>query len=92
MPITKSVKKALRSSKNKAKRNLAIKNKLKKQIKNVNEKNYSEIISFIDKAAKINFIHKNKAARIKSRLSKKIDLKKIKAKTTKEITNKKTKK
>ena len=45
-------------------------------------KSYSQAVSALDKAAKTNIIHKNKAARLKSRLSKRLtktEVKEIKA-------------
>ena len=92
MPITKSAKKSLRSSITKRDRNAQMKNKFKKMLKEVNEKNLSDVISTVDKAEKRNIITKNKAARIKSRLSKKMGSKKIKPKLTKSNVKKKTKK
>ena len=91
MPITKSAKKALRSSKRKASQNLKRKKLLKKLLKKANEKNLSTVFSKIDKAAKRNAISQNKAARIKASLSKKFGVPKGKktiekapvAKTTK---------
>ena len=83
MPITKSAKKALRQSKTKKKRNLAKKTKLKsikKEIlkavslkdKEAAKKKIAEFYKALDKAAKTNTIHKNKAARLKSRIAKKL--------------------
>ena len=71
MPITKSAKKSLKVSRTKRVHNLLIEKKLKKALKKVDEKNVNEVISLIDKAAKKNLIHKNKAARLKSRINKK---------------------
>ncbi len=74
MPIIQSAIKKLRKDK---KRTVANKNKrtvLKKAVKSVRlsatPKNLSASFSFLDKAAKTHLIHKNKAARLKSRLSK----------------------
>ena len=83
MPITSSAKKALRQSKTKRKNNLVKKEKFKitkKEIlklislKNTGEakKRLSELYKALDKAAKTNTIHKNKAARLKSRIAKKL--------------------
>ena len=87
MPIIKSAKKALRQSKRKNERN----NTYRKQIREIKkdlEKNIKEakteivnglLVKFYkiaDKAAKENIIHKNKAARLKSRLAKKASPKK----------------
>ena len=83
MPITSSAKKALRASKNKAgfnlKRKDAISDVVKKIKKAVAGKKMKEAESLlpaafqaIDKACKTNLIHKNTAARKKSRLAKMI--------------------
>lgn len=71
MPITKSAKKSLRVSRTKREQNLKTKILLSKALKQVNDKNISETFGIVDKAAKSGVIHKNKAARIKSHLSKK---------------------
>jgi len=81
MPITKSAIKALRQAKSRRARNLARDKKLKSVIKSfknlVKEKKIEEAKKYfqtlqktIDKMAKVNFIKKNKASRLKSRLSK----------------------
>jgi small subunit ribosomal protein S20 len=83
MPITKSAKKALRQSIRRQQRNLERKAVLKTAIKE-----YKKLISAnrfkeaqvylpqlykkLDKAAKTNLIKKNKASRLKSRLTKKL--------------------
>ena len=72
MPISKSAKKSLRVSRKKYVHNLDERKRLKKAIKDASEKTINKTISLIDKAAKNNLIHKNKAARLKSRISKKI--------------------
>ena len=73
MPITKSATKALKQSKIKRERNLTRKTALKKVIKKTTgEKDLSKAQSTIDKIAKSGYIHKNKAARLKSRLARKI--------------------
>ena len=73
MPILKSSKKALRRSITKAKSNLVIrelyKETLKKARKNPTEANLKKAYSLLDKAAKTNLIKKNKANRLKSRLT-----------------------
>jgi len=80
MPITSSAKKALRASKNKAAFNLkrkdAISDVMKKIKKLVLAKKVKEAQALlptafqaIDKACKIKLIHKNNAARKKSRLA-----------------------
>lgn len=74
MPVTKTAKRALRGSSKKEKVNTLILNKLGKALrsakKNKTKKTIETAISLTDKAAKKNTIHKNKAARIKSQLSK----------------------
>ena len=86
MPITKSVKKALRRSDRKAIFNIRRKRAMKESVKTVrnlaHEKNFSgasENLSLayqaIDKAAKRGVIKKNTAARKKSRLAKLISAK-----------------
>jgi len=74
MPISLSAKKSLRKSlKNKAD-NLVVKNKLKTIVKKFSAKpsadGLKDAFSAIDKAAKKGIIHKNKASRMKARLSK----------------------
>lgn len=81
MPITASAKKALRQSIKRRARNLKQKEAYKKLVKEVRgfsaagktaeaEKLLSELYKSLDKAAKTNVIKKNKANRLKSRLSK----------------------
>jgi small subunit ribosomal protein S20 len=74
MPILKSAKKALRVSQKKNLVNRKLKSQVKTAIdqvkKETNQKNLSLASSKIDRAVKKNLIHKNKAARIKSRLAK----------------------
>lgn len=72
MPITKSVKKSLRASLAKRDHNLKVKNLLKQKIKTVDAKNVNDVVSLVDKAAKIHLIHANKASRLKSQLAKRI--------------------
>lgn len=71
MPITKSAKKSLKVSETKRAQNRTQEILLSKALKKVSEKNVNEAISIIDKSAKIGIIHKNKAARLKSRIMKK---------------------
>jgi len=74
MPITKSAQKALRQTKRRTVRNRAWKQKLKDAIKKAEAQKSKETVSYAfkiaDKAAKVKIIHKNKSARIKSKLSK----------------------
>lgn len=77
MPIKKSAAKALKQSEKKRKNNLIKKRKIREALKNTKtEKQFSKTQSTIDKAVKTKYIHKNKAARLKSRLAKKISKKK----------------
>ena len=74
MPVTKTAKRALRSSKKKEEvnkhilANLEAATRIAKSKKG--SKNIIKAISLTDRAAKKHIIHKNKAARIKSTLSK----------------------
>ena len=74
MPVTKTAKRALRSSLRKQVVNKNILKQLEISIrlakKSPTSVNIKKAISLVDRTAKKKFIHKNKAARIKSRLSK----------------------
>jgi len=74
MPVTKTAKRALRVSKVKAKVNNNILAKLEVALREAKKtKSPAKIataMSYADRAAKKNTIHKNKAARIKASLSK----------------------
>jgi len=74
MPVTKTAKRALRSSKKKAEVNKSILKKMEIAIrlakKTLKETDITKAISLVDKAAKKKVIHKNKASRAKSILSK----------------------
>ena len=74
MPVTKTAKRAIRSSKKKEVVNQQIRANLEAAIrvarKKKGVKNILTAISLADRTAKKNIIHKNKAARIKSSLSK----------------------
>lgn len=74
MPIIKSAIKKVRKDKIRTARNAVKSNALKKLIKitrrTPNAKNLTAVFSALDKASKTNLIHRNKAARLKSRLSK----------------------
>lgn len=80
MPQRKSAQKELRKNRRRHERNVAIKKKIKYEIKQLKKtiqnkdvensnKLLSRVYSILDKAAKKNVIHPNKAARRKSRLS-----------------------
>ena len=84
MPITKSAKKALRQSKRRRVENLAKKNKLRKERKELrialsakDEKRAKEKLSSLyktlDKMAKVNIFHPNKASRLKKGFAKKLN-------------------
>ncbi len=74
MPVTKSAKRALRGSKRKETMNKVISSKLEIATrlakKNKSKKAVENAMSLADRAAKKKLIHKNKASRIKSVLSK----------------------
>lgn len=75
MPIIKSAKKRVRTAKKAAIRNSKTKRLLKSALKSFSAKptakSLSEAQSNIDRAAKKGVIHKNKAARLKSRAAQK---------------------
>ena len=84
MPIIESAKKRVRTAKKKAETNREWKNALKDAINNFDEvikegdiekaeDQLQETKSVIDKAVNKNIIHKNNAARKKSRLTKKLN-------------------
>ena len=70
MPVTKQAKKKLRKDIRREKKNSVLKSEFKKVVKSTKKsptaKKLSEATKIIDKAAKKNIIHKNKAARLKS--------------------------
>ena len=72
MPVTKHAKKKLRKDIRREKKNKQLKSNLRKTLKDTRKtttlKKLSSAARIIDKAAKKNVIHKNKAARLKSRL------------------------
>jgi len=72
MPILKASKKALRNSRAKQSRNAIQMKRLKTSLKKAEAKSVNSTMSLVDKAAKTGLIHPNKAARLKSRLAKKI--------------------
>lgn len=98
MPITKSAKKKVRQDEKRRRRNLKVKRKItaiiKKTRQSLSEGVLKEAISTLDRAAKKKVIHKNKAARLKSRLSKLVIKRAVgKLKTSRKKTiNKKNKK
>ena len=74
MPILKNAKKALRSSKRKAVVNSRVRSRMKSAMDAVktgaSTESVSTAFSRIDRAVKHNLLHKNKAGRLKSQLSK----------------------
>lgn len=74
MPVTKQARKKLRKDRKREVKNQELKAGFKKIVKNTRKspsiKRLSQASKIIDKAAKKGIIHKNKAARIKSRLTK----------------------
>lgn len=74
MPVTKTAKRALRGSKRKEIVNKITLSKLEIAIKKAKKtkdlKSIQKASSLVDRATKGNTIHKNKASRIKSQLSK----------------------
>jgi small subunit ribosomal protein S20 len=74
MPVTKTAKRALRSSERKAEINKSILKRMEIATriakKTLKKTDITKAISLIDRAVKKKTIHKNKASRIKSSLSK----------------------
>lgn len=74
MPILKNAKKALRVAKRKTTINARVKSMMKTMVDKVRKspvaENLAEAYSAVDVAVKQNLVHKNKAARLKSQLSK----------------------
>lgn len=74
MPVTKQAIKKVRQDKRKTAINLKLKSTYKKAVsdfkKGQTAANLTKAFRALDRAAKVNVIHKNKAARLKSRLSK----------------------
>lgn len=73
MPVTKQAKKKLRKDRKREKTNLKLKSEYKKVVKKTRKtptvKSLSQASKVLDKSAKKGLIHKNKAARLKSRLT-----------------------
>ena len=80
MPIIRSAIKKVRKDKGRTTRNKkradALKILIKKAKASKSVKDIQAVFSALDKAVKVNLIHKNKAARLKSRLSKLLPVKK----------------
>ena len=79
MPLTKQAIKKVRQDKRKTIYNIRTKKAYKQTVvafrKKPTAKSISEVFSKLDRAAKTNLIHKNKASRLKSRLSALISVK-----------------
>lgn len=72
MPVTASAKKALRKDQRRELRNKSIRSRihavLRKALEDPSPENISVAYSIFDRAVKKHVIHKNKAARLKSRI------------------------
>ncbi len=94
MPIIKSAIKKVRKDKVRTARNqkreLALKSLIKKVRKDKKAENLQAVFSALDKAAKVHLIHPNKAARLKSRLSKGVTGSPVSKPTAKKTTVKKS--
>jgi small subunit ribosomal protein S20 len=95
MPISASAKKSLRVGLRRTEENRAWKLRIKNQLKKASPTTLAETMSVLDKAAKHDVIHKNKAARLKSRLAKRFagmtsEATEVKATPTKKAGPKKT--
>jgi small subunit ribosomal protein S20 len=92
MPVTKTAKRALKGSLKKRLTNALIIAKLEAAIRFAQKGNAKEkilkAISLADQAAKKKVIHKNKAARIKSKLAKLMPKEKKKSKKTSKASSK----
>jgi len=93
MPLLQNAKKALRVSKRNAVVNSRVKSIVKtmvdKVIKSPSAQNLKEAYSAVDVAVKNKLMHKNKAARVKSQLSKLAKPEKVVKKATSKKTTKK---
>lgn len=84
MANLRNAKKMIRVTQRRTKRNQTWKNKVKENVKNlrakissgskVTQEEVSKLYKVVDKAAKNGIIHKNKAARLKSRIMRKNEL------------------
>lgn len=74
MPVTKQAIKKVRQDKKKVIINLKVRGAFKSAVKsfrkNPTDKGLVDVFKTLDRAAKVNVIHKNRASRLKSRLSK----------------------
>ncbi len=73
MPLIKSAIKKMRKDKTRTERNKKREANFRKLVKAMrktpNQKNLTTVFSALDKAVKVDLIHKNRASRLKSRLS-----------------------
>ncbi len=96
MPVIKSAIKKLKQSIKHEAQNRSVKRQFKELVdafkKTPTAKAYAAAVSALDKAAKNNVIHKNKAARLKSRLSKRLPKVEAKPKATSKSPRKSSKK
>ncbi|MCJ7740120.1 30S ribosomal protein S20 [Candidatus Microgenomates bacterium] len=94
MPITRGARKKLRQDKKRQKQNLLVKKEVKKLInkyrKSPTKALLSQIYSLLDETAKKKIFHRNKVARLKSRLTKLLGKKTLKATPKKTSRKKKT--
>ena len=85
MPVIKSAKKKLKKDRKRETANKSLRNLFKKTLKlaekSPTEANVRKAVKVIDKTAKKNIIHSNKAARLKSKLAKLLAAKTPKPKT-----------
>ncbi|MBI2326844.1 30S ribosomal protein S20 [Candidatus Curtissbacteria bacterium] len=85
MPVTKQAIKKVRQDRRKTVYNLRVKKIYKATVSAFGKKptiaGLSAVYRALDRAAKVNVIHKNKASRLKSRLSKLIKVKKVSKKS-----------
>lgn len=83
MPVTKQAIKKVRQDKRKTiynkRKKKTYKETIKDYLKNPTASGLKKVFTAVDRAAKTNVIHKNKASRLKSRLSKKLGAKSKKA-------------
>lgn len=84
MPISASAKKSLRVAQRQTAENRVTRVRVKNQLKRTaTAEDLSALFSILDKAAKGNVIHKNKAARLKSRAARKVTAGVVASKPTK---------
>lgn len=95
MPILKNAKKALRRDKRRTIVNLKVKNRMKEAVKEARDtKDLAKLpaaYQAVDRAVKQKLVHKNKAARLKSQLSRLSKPETKPAKTTTSVAKKSTK-